>query len=73
MADVCFALEDYEATVERCMNMIRRDAQALLSCPGTERWVVVGGTMTTLGAMQRGVPTAFAWVCQWRCDAIFGV
>lgn len=56
--------EDYEATVERCMNMIRRDAQALLSCSGAERWVGVGGTMTTLGAMQRGVPLFDARLCE---------
>ena len=56
--------EDYEATVERCMNMIRRDAQALLSCPAAERWVGVGGTMTTLGAMQRGVPLFDARLCE---------
>ena len=56
--------EDYEATVERCMNMIRRDAQALLSCPAAERWVGVGGTMTTLGAMQKGVPLFDARLCE---------
>ena len=55
--------EDYEATVERCMSMIRRDAQALLSCPAAERWVGVGGTMTTLGAMQKGVPLFDARLC----------
>lgn len=48
-------LEDYEATVERCMNIIRRDAPALLACPKERTWTGVGGTMTTLGAMQRGV------------------
>ena len=56
--------EDYEATVERCMNMIRRDAQALLSCPAAERWVGVGGTITTLGAMQKGVPLFDARLCE---------
>ena len=56
--------EDYEATVERCMSMIRRDAQALLSCPAAERWVGVGGTMTTLGAMQKGVPLFDARLCE---------
>lgn len=56
--------EDYEATVERCMNMVHRDAQTLLSCPKTERWVGVGGTMTTLGAMQRGVPLFDARLCE---------
>lgn len=48
--------EDYEATVDRCMHLIRRDAQKLLSLPKAESWAGVGGTMTTIGAMQRGVP-----------------
>ena len=48
--------EEYEATVERCMNMIRRDARTLLECPKPEYWVGVGGTMTTIGAMHKGVP-----------------
>jgi len=56
--------EDYEATVERCMNIIRRDAQALLACPPRKHWVGVGGTMTTLGAMQRGVPLFDARLCE---------
>lgn len=49
-------LEDYEATVERCMNIIRRDAQELLAFPQERAWAGVGGTMTTLGAMQSRVP-----------------
>ena len=47
--------EDYEQTVERCMHIIRRDAQALLTQPPRDSWAGVGGTMTTLGAMQRSV------------------
>ncbi|MBR3795043.1 MAG: Ppx/GppA family phosphatase [Kiritimatiellae bacterium] len=50
------SLEDYEATVERCMNIIRRDAQELLAFPRERSWSGVGGTMTTLGAMQMRVP-----------------
>lgn len=46
---------DYDATMERCTELIRREAQALLSFARRERWVGVGGTMTTLGAMQRRV------------------
>ena len=49
-------LEDYEQTVERCMKIIRRDAQHLLSCSPRDNWAGVGGTMTTLGAMQKHVP-----------------
>lgn len=56
--------EDYEATLERCMHMIRRDAQALLACRKADRWVGVGGTMTTIGAMQRGVPLFLPDVCE---------
>lgn len=48
--------EDYEATVDRCMHLIRRDAQGLLALPKPQNWAGVGGTMTTIGAMQRGVP-----------------
>ena len=56
--------EDYEATVERCMNMIRRDAQALLNCQKAQSWVGVGGTMTTLGAMHKGVALFEPDVCE---------
>ena len=56
--------EDYEKTVERCMNIIRRDAQALLACPPRRHWAGVGGTMTTLGAMQCGVPLFDARLCE---------
>ena len=48
--------EDYRATVERCQALISRDAQALLALPSRAVWIGVGGTMTTLGAMQRRVP-----------------
>lgn len=56
--------EDYETTVERCMRMISRDAAALLACPKPDSWVGVGGTMTTLGAMQRGVPMFDPRLCE---------
>ncbi len=55
---------DYAATAERCMHIIRRNAQRLLACPKAARWVGVGGTMTTLGAMQRGVPLFLPEVCE---------
>ena len=55
---------DYEQTVERCMRIIRRDAQALLALPPRAQWVGVGGTMTTLGAMQRGIPLFDAQTCE---------
>ena len=48
--------ETYETTVDRCMHMIRRDAQGLLALGKADGWVGVGGTMTTIGAMHRGVP-----------------
>ncbi len=56
--------EDYEATLERCMNIIRREAKGLLACPRPQSWVGVGGTMTTLGAMQRGVPLFDPVLCE---------
>ena len=49
-------IEDYNETVGRCMKMIRRDAAPLLACPPRGAWFGVGGTMTTLGAMQKGIP-----------------
>lgn len=48
--------EDYEQTLTRCMRIMQRDAGMLLSLPRCAYWVGVGGTMTTLGAMMRGVP-----------------
>ena len=56
--------EDYEATVERCKHMIRRDAQALLKLPAPQSWAGVGGTMTTIGAMHRGVPLFDPQICE---------
>ena len=49
-------LADYEETVLRCRRIIERDARALLALPARTQWVGVGGTMTTLGAMERRVP-----------------
>ena len=45
-------LDDYAATVEQCRRLIQRDAQGLLTLGMKPGWVGVGGTMTTLGAMQ---------------------
>ena len=56
--------EDYEATVDRCMHMIRRDAQALLQLPKAQNWVGVGGTMTTIGAMHRSVALFDPQMCE---------
>ena len=58
------SLEDYETTVERCMHLIRRDAQGLLQLPKPEHWAGVGGTMTTIGAMHRGVPLFDPRLCE---------
>lgn len=55
---------DYEATVERCAAMIREQAGTLLAYPKRELWVGVGGTMTTLGAMQKRVPLFDADECE---------
>jgi len=58
------SLEDYETTVDRCVHMIRRDAHALLQLPRAQYWVGVGGTMTTIGAMHRGVPLFDSQLCE---------
>lgn len=58
------SFDDYEKAVERCINIIRRDAQELIVCPPRKRWVGVGGTMTTLGAMQCGVPLFDSRLCE---------
>lgn len=50
------SVADYEETVLRCRRIIARDAKALLAYPPRAQWVGVGGTMTTLGAMERRVP-----------------
>lgn len=55
---------DYALTRERCERIIRRDAQALLAMPPRAQWVGVGGTMTTLGAMQQGIPLFDAATCE---------
>ena len=56
--------DDYELTVEQCRRMIQRDAQALLALDVKPDWVGVGGTMTTLGAMQRAIPLFDADTCE---------
>ena len=56
--------QDYEETLERCMKIIRRDAAELLNMPARENWCGVGGTMTTLGAMQKGTPVFLPDVCE---------
>ena len=55
---------DYEATLARCTDMIRRETRALLACPRADRWVGVGGTMTTLGAMHKGLPLFVPDACE---------
>ena len=56
--------EDYAATVEQCRRMIQRDAQGLLAFQTKPEWVGVGGTMTTLGAMERAIPLFDAQTCE---------
>ncbi len=57
-------LDDYAATVEQCRRLIQRDAQGLLTLGMKPDWVGVGGTMTTLGAMQCAVPLFDAARCE---------
>ena len=51
-----FSKEAYDATVLQCRRLIRRDAPMLLAAEKRDYWVGVGGTMTTLGAMERAIP-----------------
>ena len=57
-------LDDYAAAVEQCRRLIQRDAQGLLTLGMKPDWVGVGGTMTTLGAMQRAIPLFDAERCE---------
>lgn len=58
------SLADYEETVLRCKRIIQRDAKNLLVMPRRALWVGVGGTMTTLGAMERRVPLFEPETCE---------
>ncbi len=55
---------DYVETLQCCMKIIRRDASELIRLPARTYWVGVGGTMTTLGAMQKGTPVFLPDVCE---------
>jgi len=55
---------DYEVTVERCIHLIRRDAQTLLALAPARSWAGVGGTMTTIGAMEKSVPLFDPVTCE---------
>ena len=58
------SISEYEETVLRCRRIIARDAKVLLAHPPRVQWVGVGGTMTTLGAMERRVPLFDADTCE---------
>ena len=64
---------DYEETLERCMKIIRRDASGLLSLPAREVWVGVGGTMTTIGAMQKKTQVFMPDVCEGMAISLVDV
>lgn len=55
---------DYETTMERCMKIMHRDASSLLRMPQRDTWYGVGGTMTTLGAMQKKTPIFVPELCE---------
>ena len=59
-----FSKEQYDATVLQCRRLIRRDAAALVAAEKRDYWVGVGGTMTTLGAMERAVPLFDPETCE---------
>lgn len=68
------SLADYEETVTRCRRIIQRDAKGLLALPPRAQWVGVGGTMTTLGAMERHVPLFDPDTCEgmrMRSEQVF--
>ncbi len=56
--------EDYKETAEACLKEIQKGAGELLACRKMETWIGVGGTMTMLGAMQRGIPLFAAGECE---------
>lgn len=56
--------KSYLDTVERCIKLIRRDAGALADVTSGVCWIGVGGTMTTLGAMERSVPLFDPDLCE---------
>ncbi len=56
--------QDYEQTMERCMKIIRSGAAHLLEMQARDSWCGVGGTMTTLGAMQMKTPLFSPEVCE---------
>lgn len=58
------SVADYEETLDRCVKLIQRDAADLLSLPARDYWVGVGGTMTTLGAMQKKTPVFLSDACE---------
>lgn len=55
---------DYEATLEICDRIIRDGAPHLLALSAMESWTGVGGTMTTIGAMERCVPLFTEEACE---------
>ena len=59
-----FSKEAYDATVLQCRRLIRRDAPMLLAAEKRDCWVGVGGTMTTLGAMERAIPLFDPETCE---------
>jgi len=57
-------VQDYEDTLARCVKIIRRDAPHLLTLEARDNWCGVGGTMTTLGAMQMKTPLFSPELCE---------
>ena len=56
--------KSYLDTVDRCIKLIRRDAGAIADATSGACWIGVGGTMTTLGAMERSVPLFDPDLCE---------
>lgn len=47
--------DDFYTVIERAQEILLRGAGDILACPRPHTWVGVGGTFTTLGAMDRGI------------------
>lgn len=47
--------DDFYAVIELAQGILRQGAGAIFHCPRPHTWVGVGGTFTTLGAMDRGI------------------
>lgn len=62
--------EDYQEAMELCQRHVQEGTKELLAFEKREKWIGVGGTMTMLGAMQRGIPLFAAGKCEGMCVSL---